>query len=66
MKSYTPPITLDAVAPLVAKTHLLVSPPQAICPPTTYASLLEEPLASLVVHVMDHIEVQTIAVLGYN
>jgi hypothetical protein len=66
MKAFNPPIAIDTVAPLMAKTRSVVSPPRAICPPTTYASVLEGPLALLVVHAMDRTEVQSIAVLGYN
>ena len=57
---------MDTVAPLIAKTHVAVDPPRAICPPTTYGLLIEGPLALLVVRVMDRTVVQSIAVLGYN
>ncbi|SAL83717.1 hypothetical protein AWB67_06485 [Caballeronia terrestris] len=66
MKSSSPLIAGGAAAPPTGEPQIVVSPSTKMRPATTYASLLEGPLALLAGQVIDRSDLQSVAILGYN
>jgi hypothetical protein len=66
MKSHIPLVAGSALAPLAVKAQIVVSTSMEVRRSTSYASLLEGPMASLADHVMDRPDVRSVAILGYN
>lgn len=65
MKAFSPRITRGTGAAAATEPQKVTSTTRAH-PATTYASLLEGPMALLAGDVMDRPEVQSAAILGYN
>ncbi|CAL8481309.1 conserved protein of unknown function (plasmid) [Caballeronia sp. S22] len=66
MKSNISQISIGVIVPSTACSEMVARQSTQTRPASTYATLLENPVASLVSNVADRPDVQSVAILGYN